>query len=155
MRLQLMALALRACPALAETDSHLAEANGLRALHVGAPATAKGNDALIYLDVENTFGTQAVLTGCTAMDQRFDLVGFTYGAAGEAWTALPGLPVLAGREVMLEPKMLALRWQAISVDLVAGAEVKIKVTIGTEILHGDIKNGAANATGQSHAGHSH
>jgi hypothetical protein len=56
---------------------------------------------------------------------------------------------------MLEPKVLALRSQAVSVDLVAGAEIAIEVTIGTEILHGDIKTGAANATGQSHAGHSH
>jgi hypothetical protein len=84
MRLQLIALALLPCPALSETDSHLAEANGLRVPHVWTPAIPRGGDTLIYLDVENTSGTQAVLTGGTVMGQRLDLVDFTYGAAGEA-----------------------------------------------------------------------
>jgi len=154
MRACLFAFALLVTPVHADSD-HLAEANGLRVLHVWTPATAKGADALIYMDVENTSAAPAMLTGGAMGDQSLDLVGFKYGAAGETWTVLPGLPVPAGGEVLLEPSVLALRWQAVPMDLVEGAELEIVVKVGDETLAAHVEIGAANATAHGHAGHSH
>lgn len=154
MRNALLALTLLAAPAFAETD-HLSEANGLRVLHAWTPATAKGTDALIYLDVENTSATEAMLQGGTATDATLDLVGFSYGTAGDTWTVLPGLPVPARGEVLLEPKVLALRWQAVPMELVEGAELEIEVRVGAEVLEAHVEIGAAAATKHSHAGHGH
>jgi hypothetical protein len=154
MRACLFAFALLASPVLAETD-HLIEANGLRVLHVWTPATSKGADALIYMDVENASAAPAMLTGGIAGAEPLDLVGFSYGASGETWTVLPGLPVPAGGEVLLEPSVLALRWQAVPMDLVEGAGVEILVKVGAETLAAHVEIGSAVATGHSHAGHSH
>ena len=155
MRSSLLALALLATPLMAEDSDHLAEANGLRVLHAWTPATAQGSDALIYLDVENTSAAEALLTGGAAMETALDLVGFSYGAGGENWTVLPGLPVPPGGGVLLEPQVLALRWQSVPQALIEGAEVEIEVMVGTETLTTHVEIGAADATAHSHAGHSH
>lgn len=154
MRACLLAFALLASPVLAESD-HLIEANGMRVLHVWTPATAQGADALIYMDIENVSAAPAMLTGGIAGDEALDLVGFSYGASGEAWTVLPGLPVPAGGKVLLEPSVLALLWQAVPMDLVEGADLEILVQVGAETLVAHVEIGAADATGHSHAGHSH
>jgi copper(I)-binding protein len=149
---------LAATPALAETDghaSHLAEVAGLRVLHVWTPATPAGSDALLYLEVENRSASEVMLTGAEAMGQTLDLVGFSYGAAGESWTVLPGLPIPAGGEVDLEPKVLALRWTAVPVDLLEGADLEIVVTLGAERLQAEVEIGTRDAAAHSHAGHNH
>ncbi|MDT8854687.1 hypothetical protein RNZ50_06510 [Paracoccaceae bacterium Fryx2] len=155
MRACLLALALFAAPAAAETHDHVAEAEGLRALHVWTPATPSGADALFYMEVENTTAADALLTGGEAMGRPLELVGFSYSAAGEAWTVLPGLPIPAGAAVDLAPKVLALRWTTVPADLVAGAELEIEVVVGGHHLHADVEIGAADATAHSHAGHTH
>ncbi len=133
----------------------MSEANGLRVLHAWTPAITQGADALIYMDVENTSAAEAMLQGGTAMDAPLDLVGFSYGTSGDTWTVLPGLPVPAGAEVLLEPKVLALRWQAVPMDLVEGAELEVMVKVGAEVLEAHVEIGAAGATAHSHAGHGH
>lgn len=159
MRACLFALSLLAStPALAETaghDPHLAEIDGLRVVHVWTPATSAGSDALIYLEIENRSGAEAVLTGARAMGQTLDLVGFSYGAEGESWTVLPGLPVPVGGEVTLEPQVLALRWTSVPVDLVKGADLDIEVALGGQMLQAEAEIGASDATAHSHAGHGH
>jgi len=149
-------LLIAAAPALAEThDDHVAEAEGLRVLHAWTPATAKGADALVYMEVENTSAAEVMLTGGEAEGAALELVGFSYGAAGEAWTVLPGLPIPARADVDLEPKVLALRWSSVPMDLVPGAELEIEVEVGGHHLHAHVEIGAAGATGHSHAGHNH
>jgi len=149
-------LLIVAAPAFAEThDDHVAEAEGLRVVHVWTPATGKGSDALFYMEIENSSAAEAMLTGGEAGGQELELVGFSYGAAGEAWTVLPGLPVPAGAELDLEPKVLALRWSSVPMDLVPGAELEIEVEVGGQHLHAHVEIGEAGATGHSHAGHNH
>lgn len=158
MRACLLALSiLAATPVLAETDGHdhLAEVAGLRVLHVWTPATPAGSDALLYMEIENRSASEALLTGGEAMGQPLDLVGFSYGASGESWTVLPGLPVPVGGDLTLEPKVLALRWTAIPVDLVEGTDLDIGVTLGSERLEAEVEIGARGATAHSHSGHNH
>ncbi len=155
MRALLIALALLAPPALSQTKDHLAEKDGLRVLHAWTPAAAKGTEALIYLEVENTSPAPTTLTGGNAMGQPLDLVGFSYGAAGEDWTILPGLPVPAGADLHLEPEVLALRWTDLPADLAEGGDLRIDVHLGPHALPVAVEIGAADATGHSHAGHGH
>lgn len=154
----LATLTLPATPILAEAaghDEHLAESNGLRVLHVWTPATSAGSDALLYMEIENRSASEALLTGGEAMGQPLELVGFSYGAGGESWTVLPGLPIPTGAELDLEPKVLALRWTSIPVDLVAGADLDIAVILGGERLQAEVEIGTPDAAGHSHAGHNH
>ena len=149
---------LTSTPALAQTadqHAHLAEVDGLRILHVWTPATPAGSDALIFMEIQNRSASEAVLTGAEAMGQALDLVGFSYGAAGESWTVLPGLPIPAGGEVDLEPKVLALRWTAVPIDLVEGADLDIAVDLGGARLQAEVEIGAQDAAAHSHAGHNH
>lgn len=159
MRICLLILAcLAATPLLAETaalDTHLSEVEGLRVLHVWTSATKAGTDALVYLQIENTSAVDAVLTGGTAEGHALELVGFSYGSAGEAWTVLPGLPVPAGATLHLEPKVLALRWSALADGLTQGADLDIQIAIGGHSLKAEVEIGAADATAHSHAGHDH
>ena len=151
-------LLIAAAPALAEThdhDDHVAEAEGLRVVHAWTPATAKGADALVYMEVENTTAAEVTLTGGEAEGAELELVGFTYGAAGEAWTVLPGLPIPAGADLDLEPNVLALRWSSVPMDLTPGAELEIEVEVGGQHLHAHVEVGEAGATAHSHAGHNH
>lgn len=153
MRFLAFAFALAATPLMAQ--DHLAEANGLRVLHAWTPATPKGTDALIYMEIENTSATEVLLTGGTAEGQALPLAGFGYGAAGAAWTDLPGLPIAPGGELRLEPQVLALRWPTVPLDLTEGADVEIAVHLGTETLQAHVEIGAPGATAHSHAGHGH
>lgn len=159
MRTCLFALALLVfTPAIAQADSHgshLSEMDGLRVLHVWVAATPAGSDALVYLEIENGSGAEAVLTGAMAMDQALDLVGFSYGAAEETWTVLPGLPIPIGGNILLEPEGLALRWSSVPVDLLEGADLDIEIELGGRLLKAEVEIGTADATAHSHAGHSH
>lgn len=149
---------LAATPAFSEAHnhgSHLAEVEGLRVLHVWTAATPAGSDALIYMEIENTSASEAMLTGGEAQDHALELVGFTYTAAGDTWTVLPSLPVPAGAELHLEPKVLALRWSDIPASLEEGADVDIEIEISGYHLAAEVEVGAANATAHSHAGHNH
>jgi len=157
MRVLLLCLAtLAATPVLAEDhDHHLAEAEGLRILHAWTPAAAKGADALIYMEIENTSATEAMLTGGEALGRALDLVGFSYSAAGESWAVLPGLPVPQGGEVDLMPKVLALRLADLPEALAEGEELEIEVEIGGQHVQTHAEITAANAGAHSHAGHNH
>lgn len=136
-------------------DDHVAEAEGLRVVHAWTPARGAGDAALIYMDVENRSDAEAMLTGGEAKGQELELVGFSYGASGEAWTVLPGLPVPPGGEVELAPRVLALRLPRLSEPLVEGEELEIEVEFGGTHLHAHAEIGAASATAHSHAGHNH
>ena len=157
MRATILCLALLAAtPLQAEDhDHHVAEAAGLRVVHAWTPAAAKGTDALIYMEIENTSGTEAMLTGGEALGRALDLVGFSYGAAGESWTVLPGLPVPPGADVDLMPKVLALRLADLPEALSEGGEFEIEVEIGGQHIHTHAEIAAADATAHSHAGHNH
>jgi periplasmic copper chaperone A len=154
----LASLSLPATPIHAQTAGdaeHLTEAGGLRVLHVWTPATSAGSEALLYMEIENRSASGAFLTGGEAMGQPLDLVGFTYGAGGESWSVLPGLPIPAGAEADLEPKVMALRWSPVPVDLVEGADLHIAVTLDGARLQVEAEIGAPDAKGHSHAGHTH
>jgi hypothetical protein len=159
MRSCLLALALlAAAPARAETDDHgghLAERDGLRILHAWTPATPAGADALFYMEIENTTAAEAVLTGGMALDGPLQVVGFRYDAGGENWTALPGLPIPAGGEVELAPRVLALRRTRLPSDLAEGADLDITIAFGDVAIVTEVEIGAADATRHSHAGHTH
>jgi copper(I)-binding protein len=161
MRIRLLALAfLAATPALAEDhdhdhDAHVAEAEGVRVVHAWTPAVRAGADALLYMEIENRSDAEALLTGASALGEPLELVGFAYGADGEIWRALPGLPVPAGGEVRLEPQVLALRLAAVPFDLVEGAGLEVEVALGDARLQAEVEIGAAGATAHSHAGHDH
>ncbi len=156
-RLALVAY-LAASPALAEShdhDAHVAEAEGIRVIHVWTPATPRGSDALFYMEIESSSGTDTLVTGAEARGMPLDLVGFSYGEAGESWTVLPGMPIAAGSELHLEPKTLALRWKSVPVDLIEGADLEIDVALGGHTLRVEVEIGAPTATAHSHAGHNH
>jgi hypothetical protein len=84
-----------------------------------------------------------------------ELVGISCGAAGQSWAVLPGLPIPTGSELDLEPKVLALRWTAVPIDLVEGADLDIAVDLGSERLQAEVEIGARDAAAHGHAGHNH
>ncbi|MDO5706150.1 MAG: hypothetical protein Q4G49_13945 [Paracoccus sp. (in: a-proteobacteria)] len=113
MRFVLAALTIAVLPACAlaadDHDHHLAEADGLRVLHVWTPTRDAGEVALIYLEIENRSGANTVLTGGKTMRQPLDVVGFQYGSGGENWIVLPALPVASGARLVLKPRAMARR----------------------------------------------
>jgi copper(I)-binding protein len=157
MRACLLAFALLAAAPVQGHDHepHVAEAEGLRVVHAWTPAVSAGNDLFVYMEIENGSDAAALLTGATAMGETLALFGFTYGAEGEAWRAIPGLPIPAGGSVTLEPQILALRLRGSPVDLVEGGGLDIEVSFNGAALPVLVEIGAPGATAHSHAGHDH
>ncbi|MDO5631255.1 MAG: hypothetical protein Q4G22_05385 [Paracoccus sp. (in: a-proteobacteria)] len=159
MRRSLIALSLALFPAIAPAGGdhahHVSEADGLRLLHVWTPARSAGEEALIYLELENLSGADTALTGGAALAQPLQVVGFQYGSSGERWVVLPALPLTAGHKVALEPRVLALRLDRLPRALTAGDALEIAVQIGDVHLDAHAEIGARNATAHSHAGHVH
>ncbi|MDO5612714.1 MAG: hypothetical protein Q4G14_05655 [Paracoccus sp. (in: a-proteobacteria)] len=159
MRRSLIALSVALFPAIAlaadDHAHHVSEAGGLRVLHAWTPARSAGDEALIYLEVENLSGTDATLTGGEALGKPLEIVGFQYGSSGESWVVLPALPLPAGHKVALEPRVIALRLDRLPQALVAGDELDIEVRIGDVHLDAHAEIGARNASAHSHAGHAH
>lgn len=158
MRSLLAALTIAVLPSavLADDDHHhLAEADGLRVLHAWTPARAAGEEALIYMEIENRSSADAVLTGAEAMGRPLELVGFQYGSTGENWIVLPGLSIASGTRLMLEPRVMALRLAPLPQVLTEGQDLEVGVDIGGIRLDAHVEVGARGATAHSHAGHAH
>lgn len=159
MRTHLLALAAAVFPAFAlaadDHHHHVSEAEGLRVIHAWTPARAAGADALIYMEIENTSGAEASLTGGEALGQPLEVVGFQYGTSGESWIVLPALPVPAGHKITLEPRVVALRLTGLPQALTEGGELEIEVRIGDVHLDAHAEITASGATAHSHAGHAH
>lgn len=161
MRLAALLLALAALPAAAQEDAddHVAEAGGLRVVHAWTPAT-DGDEALVYMEVENGSDATATLTGGAAEAAgTVELVGFALVDGEESWTPLPGVPVAPGDHLDLEPGVLALRVLGLDGALAQGDEIEMKVTFEAEgaqvplAVHVAVE--AEDATQHGHAGHAH
>lgn len=152
-------LALLACliatPALAEDESHHhASAGGIHVEHAWTPATG-GPTALIYMDIENENGAEAILRGGDSNGRKLEIVGFQYSGGQESWQPLAFLPIAAGSEVKLEPRVLALRLDLAGSPLREGGELDMHVFVNDVEIEVHAEIGAAGATAHSHAGHEH
>lgn len=162
-RAALVSLALLATPAFAhddhaedhEHDHHVAEAEGLRAIHAWANATT-GSTALVYVELENTSDTDATLTGAHSdIAASAQLVGLENSGGQLTYTPLPLMPVPAGREIVLSPNGMAIQLTGLTQPLVEGDHFEIEFEFDGLHLDAVVEIESANATQHSHAGHQH
>lgn len=156
MRYALLVLLLAAGPGLAADDhAHVAEAEGLRVVHAWTRASDTG-EALVFAEIENRSTAERILTGAKAEDAAMgEVVGFGYANGTPVWTVLPGVPVIAGGDLHLEPNVLALRLGGLSAPLEEGGHLDVVFVFeGLEIAaEAEILDAGARA--HSHAGHGH
>ncbi|MDO5620846.1 MAG: hypothetical protein Q4G24_05190 [Paracoccus sp. (in: a-proteobacteria)] len=150
-----LTLALLPLVARAADDHHVAQRDGIRIVHVWTNARPAGAEALIYLEIENRTGHEAVLNGGSLSGQPLEIVGFTYGAAGGNWTPLPALPVAPGTKITLVPNEVALRLPRLPEGLAKGQELTLDISIDNTPITAHAEVMDASATTHSHAGHSH
>lgn len=150
-----LTLALMPLVAWASDDHHVAQRDGIRIVHVWTNARPAGAEALVYLEIENRSGHEAVLNGGSLFDQPLEVAGFSYGAAGGNWTSLPALPVAPGTKITLAPNEVALRLPRLPEGLAEGQEITLDISIDDAPITVHAAVMGASATTHSHAGHNH
>ncbi|MBM3604178.1 MAG: copper chaperone PCu(A)C [Alphaproteobacteria bacterium] len=158
-------LALGAAPVMAQDhqehdhapghDHHLAEADGLRAVHAWTNAT-QASHALVYVDLENTSRSRVTLTGgASDISANMEIVGFENAGGELRYTVIPQMPVEAGSKVALSPNGLALRLEGLARPLNEGDTFMIRIEFSNTSLDAVVDVQSAKATQHSHAGHHH
>src|SRR5690606_30806429 len=127
-------------------DDHVAEADGIRALHAWTNATS-GSTALVYIEIENSSDAEVILTGGqTDIAQSVELVGLQNSGGELSYTAIPEMPIAAGSEMVLSPNGLALQLNGLSEALAEGEHFHIDIEFGDIHLDTSVEIQSATAT---------
>ncbi|MEQ8444530.1 MAG: copper chaperone PCu(A)C [Pelagibacterium sp.] len=138
-----------------EHDEHLAEANGIRAIHAWANAT-DASSALVYVDIENTSADLVTLIGAeTEIATSIEIVGLENTAGELTYTAIPALPIPAGADMVFAPNGLAIALTGLTTPLVEGEHFDLELEFDGFHLDLEVEIESATATQHSHAGHNH
>ncbi|WP_321447498.1 copper chaperone PCu(A)C [uncultured Cohaesibacter sp.] len=139
-----------------EHSEHVSELHGMRSVHAWTRASSKGNDALVFVTLENE-SDQAILFkgGEFNHAQSVELVGFTMQDGKDVYVPLPQMPIEAGQKMVLAPKSLALRLSRIDEDLHKGDVIELHLLFDVGEMHVSVNVEAENAMHHSHAGHIH
>lgn len=158
-RAALFSLALIASPALAQDDhahdEHVAEANGIRAIHAWANAT-DASGALVYVDIANGSDGLVTLIGAeTEIAASAEIVGLENTGGELTYTAIPALPIPAGADMVFAPNGLAIALSGLTGALVEGNHFDLELEFEGFHLELEVEIESASATQHSHAGHNH
>jgi len=135
--------------------SHVFTLDGLRVVHPWTRATTE-RDAFLFMDLHNTSDAPVTLLGAEAdWATGAEIVGFRLEAGEGQYTTLPPLPVAAGRDLMLRPQEVAIRFTGLSEPLPQGGHVHLTLRTSLGDLDMAAMIEAADAMQHSHAGHSH
>lgn len=138
-----------------EDSDHVAELNGVRAIHAWTRATS-GRTALVFVELENgTAGTVTLLGGEAGNAEMVTLVGFQLVDGEPTYVPLSEMPVGAEREVVLAPNGLALELAGLTGPLVEGEHFEMEIEFDIGHLPVVVEIESASATQHSHAGHNH
>lgn len=135
--------------------THAFEVAGVKVLHPWMNATS-GDDALIFLELENTGAESVSLDGAEVpFAEEATLVGFALEGGEGTYQPLPFVPVQPGRTLDLAPEGLAIRATGLTATFAKGdtAEVTLLTSAGSLPLTVAVE--AADARQHSHAGHNH
>lgn len=150
--------ALLAAPAFAHDHDHadhVAEAEGIRAIHAWSNATT-ARSALVFVEIENLSDAPVTLTGAeTAIAAQVELVGLQNRAGSLSYVAIPELPIAPGTRMVLAPNGVALQLGSLSAALTEGEHFDMELHFGETHLDITVEIESATATQHSHAGHQH
>ncbi|WP_319529979.1 copper chaperone PCu(A)C [uncultured Cohaesibacter sp.] len=137
-------------------DHHVSELKGLRSVHAWTRAAHKGEDALVFVELQNHSGEDAAFKG-GEFDHAVsvELVGFVLKDGKDTYVPVPGMPLKAGQELHLEPKGLALRLNGIEEDFHKGESFEMHFVFERGEMEVDVLIEAEDAKQHSHAGHMH
>lgn len=134
---------------------HVSELDGVRIIHAWTRATV-GGEALIFFEIENRAGKPVSLTGGESdLGASVTLVGMQFKDGVAESVELPAVPVKDGGDLHLEPEGLALRIGGLTQPLAEGDVIEVEVEFDIGHVDVDVEVEAEDATGHSHAGHSH
>lgn len=156
--LALPLLLLAAAPALAQDhahDDHEASLGAITVIHAWTRATARGEDAVVFFEIENA-GEPVMLSGAEASNSaRVEVVGATMGADGTMAYQSVGAFQLPSGAFDFDPSGLGLRLNDLAADLKQGDHFALHLLIGDGELEISVEVEASDAMAHSHAGHSH
>ena len=134
---------------------HVSELDGVRIVHAWTRATT-GAEALIFFEIENRAGKSVSLSGGESeIGASVTLVGVRFKDGVSELVDLPAVPVKDGGDLHLDPEGLALRIDGLTQPLHEGDVIEIEVMLDIGHVDVDVEVEAEDATGHSHAGHSH
>lgn len=135
---------------------HVSELNGMRSVHAWTRASHKGDDALVFVSLENESNKTILFKGGEfAHAKSVELVGFTMQDGKDLYVPIAEMPIEAGQTMVLAPKSLALRLNRIDEDLHEGEMVEMHLLFDVGEMHVSVNVEAENAMRHSHAGHIH
>ncbi|WP_316858913.1 copper chaperone PCu(A)C [uncultured Cohaesibacter sp.] len=141
-------------------SGHVSEADGMRAVHAWTRASHKGDNALVFVTLQNrSHHLFTIKGGHSGKAKSVELVGFMMKDGNDLYVPIAEMPIKAGQEMELAPKSLALRLNDLKDDLHKGESFEMGLDFvkdGKAVdIHVNVEVGASNATRHSHAGHMH
>ncbi len=134
---------------------HLAEADGLRALHAWTPAS-DDDIALVFVELENTDDHAITLTGVgSEIATKGALVGFTLVDGEGTYVPLDHMVLAAKRDMALTPNGLAIQLSGVKTHRHQGEAFHLHLVTDHGELEIEVAVEAHDAHQHSHAGHSH
>lgn len=154
----LLPLLLISVPTFAQDhahDEHEASLGAITVIHAWTRATAQGEDAIVFFEIENA-GEPVGLSGAEATNAAsVDVVGATMGADGAMAYQPVGEFQLPSGEFEFDPNGLGLRLNDLAAELKQGEHFPLHLLLGDGELEISVEVEAADAVAHSHAGHSH
>ncbi|MCV6546883.1 MAG: copper chaperone PCu(A)C [Cohaesibacter sp.] len=138
-------------------ETHKSEFKGIHALHGWMRESHKGENGLVFVELDNRSDATVIFKGGEASNaQSVELVGFQLKDGAPKYLPInKPVPIKAGRHLDLAPKAIALRLNALSQDYHKGESFEMDLVFDRGEMHVTIEIEADNATQHSHAGHNH
>lgn len=138
-----------------DDDHHVAEINGIRAVHAWTNATG-GSVTLVFVEIENNSAETATLLGAqTGIAASAQLVGLENVGGELRYAPIPQMPVASGSRVVFAPNGLAIQLTGLSRSLAQGDHFEITLLLEDAELPVTVEIESVSATQHSHAGHAH
>lgn len=140
----------------ADHEAHVSELNGLRSIHAWSREAHKGEDALVFVELQNHSDAEVSFEGAEFDHaDAVELVGFTLQDGKDVYVPIAKMPLKAGQKMLLAPKALAIRLSNIEMDLHKGETFDMHFLFDIGEMHVNVAVESASASHHSHVGHIH
>ena len=137
-------------------DDHVSEVDGVRAVHAWTRAIHAGQDAFVFVALDNFSDHDIALLGGEFEHARsVELVGFSLQNGEDTYMPIDRMPMRKGTSLDLAPRSLSLRLEAVEEELHKGDVFEMHLLFDFGELPVSVLTEGENATQHSHAGHMH
>ena len=138
-----------------EAGTHVSRSEDLRVLHAWTRA-GEASSTRVFMEIENHGDAVVTLRGGeSALGDEIDLVGFALVDGEDQYQTLQGVPIMAGQDLQLAPRGLALSIDGLNRTLEEGDRFPLALITNRGQIEVVVTVEAQDARQHGHAGHAH